>query len=199
MLEWHSARMALARLGLALALGLIVRAAAAQLRDSFEGPEPTWLLHDADCGVKVLGKERDYRQSRGGQASEHHRLAVGNGTHVYLVQPIGRAAVIAELRPSLYLKADRASLQFLARVVFPRSIDPGTRQPITAFLRGDVYADVGEWQGLAVRDAARLVEREAVQKRTVFGRDFDPAEAYVDLLVVNAYSAPGNVELWIDD
>lgn len=180
-------------------LNLLALPAAAQLRDSFEGPEPTWLLQNADCGVKVLGKQRDYRHSHGGQASEHHRLAVGNGTYVYLVQPIGRAPVIAEFRPSLYLKADRASLQFLARVVFPRSIDPGTRQPITAFLRGDIYTDVGEWQELAVRDAARLVEREAVQKRTVFGSEFDPAEAYVDLLVINAYSAPGNVELWIDD
>jgi hypothetical protein len=182
-----------------LAILLFTAPAFAQLRDSFEGPQPSWLLQDADCGVKLLGKQRDYRHSHSGQASEHIRLAVGNGTYVHLVRPIGMAPVIAEFRPSLYLKADRASLQFMARVVFPRSIDPGTRQPVTALLRGDLYTDVGEWQELAVRDAARLVEREAVQKRTTFGRHFDPGEAYVDLLVINAYGAPGNVELWIDD
>ena len=120
--------------------------AAAQLRDSFEGPQPSWLLQDADCGVKLLGKQRDYRHSHGGQASENIRLAVGNGTFVHLVRPIGRAPVIAEFRPSLYLRADRPSLQLLARVVFPRSLDPGTRQPVTALLQGDLYTDVGEWQ-----------------------------------------------------
>ena len=183
----------------ALAILLFAGPAAAQLRDSFEGPQPSWLLQDADCGVKLLGKQRDYRHSHGGQASENILLAVGNGTFVHLVRPIGRAPVIAEFRPSLYLKADRPSLQLMARVVFPRSLDPGTRQPVTALLQGDLYTDVGQWQELAVRDAARLVEREAVQKRTTFGRHFDPGEAYVDLLVINAYSAPGNVELWIDD
>ena len=173
--------------------------AAGQLRDSLEGPEPTWMLRGADCGVKKLAHLRDYRQSHAGQASEHVRLAVGEGTFVYLVLPIGKAPVIAEFRPSLFLKADRASLQFMARVVFPRSIDRGSGQPVTALLRGDLYTDVGEWQELAVRDAAKLVQMEAIAQRTTFGSSFDEREAYIDFLVINAYSAPGNVELWIDD
>lgn len=175
------------------------RGALAQYRDSFEGPEPSWLLGGADCGVKVLGKVRDYRNAHAGQASEYHRLAVGNGTHVYLVLPIGKVPVIEEFRPSLYLKADRASLQFLARVVFPRSIDRGSGQPVTALLRGDMYTDVGEWQELALRDAAKLVRLEAIAQRTTQGREFDEREAYIDLLVVNTYSSPGNVDVWIDD
>jgi hypothetical protein len=105
----------------ALLLGVWSAVAAAQYRDSFEGPEPTWLLGGADCGVKVLGKQRDYRQAHAGQASENHRLSIGNGTHVYLVLPIGKVPVIEEFRPSLYLKADRASLHFMARVAMNTS------------------------------------------------------------------------------
>src|SRR5688572_13496919 len=106
--------------------------AVAQFRDAFEGPEATWTLSQADCGVKLLGQERTYRQSHGGQASEHVRLGVGNGTFVYLTQNIGRAPVIAEFRPSLFLKSDRPGVQILARVVFPRNIDRGTGLPVTA-------------------------------------------------------------------
>src|SRR5687768_12648778 len=145
----------------------------AQLRDSFEGPQPTWSLKEADCGVRVLTHERSYREGKSGQASEHLRLALGNGTFAYLVQPIGKAPVIREFQPSLFLKADRANLQILARVVFPRTIDRGTGQPVSSWLRGDVYTDVGRWQQLSIRDCGQLLAREVVALRTQYGRDID--------------------------
>ena len=145
------------------------------MRDAFEGPQATWTLNRADCGVKLLAQERTYRESHGGQASEHLRLAVGNGTFVYLTQSIGRAPVIAEFRPSLFLKSDRANVQLLARVVFPRSIDRGTGLPITAFLPGDAYTDVGQWQQLSIREADKLVQNEVrAQRSAQFGSSFDP-------------------------
>jgi hypothetical protein len=172
--------------------------ALAQFRDTFEGPQATWSLTQADCGVRELAHERTYRDSHGGQASEYFRLSVGSGTFVFLTQPIGRAPVIAEFLPSIYVKSDRPNIQFLARVVFPRSIDRGTGQPIADFLRGESYTDVGQWQPLAIRDAAKLVQDAAIRLRTQFPA-IDVREAYVDLLVVNAYSAAGNIDLWIDD
>lgn len=173
--------------------------ARAQLRDSFETPTCTWLLRGANCGVRTRLQERTPRASRSGQSSEHLQLEInGVGTYAYLVQAIGRAPVIQEFRPSLFLKADRASLQLMARVVFPRSLDRGTGQPITSFLRGDFYTEVGQWQQLAVPNAAKLLEQETRTLRTQFG-DVDPREAYIDLLVLNVYSAPGPIELWIDD
>ena len=178
---------------------LVAVPAAAQLRDSFETPDRTWQLRDSDCrGVWTRLHERTPREARSGQSSEHLRLEVGAGTFVYLAQPIGRAPLIQEFRPSLFVKADRPSLQLLARVVFPRSIDRGTGQPITSFLRGDLYTDVGQWQQLSVANAGKLLDQETRTLRTQFG-DVDPREAYVDLIVLNAYSGPGPIELWIDD
>ena len=90
-------------------------------------------------------------------------------------------------------------MQLLARVVFPRSIDRGTGQPIASWLRGDIYTDVGEWQKLTIRDAGQLVAREAIALRTQGRRDIDEREAYVDLIVINTYTGAGTVEIWLDD
>lgn len=177
--------------------------AAAQLRDSFETPNPSWFVRGANCGVVERLHERTPREARSGQSSEHLRLDIGNGrqtggTYVYLAHAIGRAPLIEEFKPSLFLKADRASLQVMARVVFPRSMDRGTGQPITTLLRGDFYTDVGNWQQLTIPTPAKLLEQEARTLRTQFG-NVDSREAYVDLIVLNAYSAPGTIDIWIDD
>jgi len=178
----------------------LAASAAGQLRDSFEGADLTWQVSkESDCGVRILEHDRPYRDAHSGQASERFRLAVGQGTFLPLVHSIGRSPVIKEFRPRLFVKADRPSLQLMARVVFPRNVDKGSGQPITSLLRGDIYTDVGQWQQLAIRDAYRLLEQETRQLRTQFGSEIDPREAFVDLIVLNAYSAPGNVELWIDD
>ena len=174
--------------------------ASAQLRDSFEGPERTWQISkEADCGVRVVVHDRPLRESHSGQACEHFRLTVGNGTFLPLVHSIGRAPLIQEFKPTLYVKADRPSVQLMARVVFPRNLDRGTNQPITSLLRGDMYTDVGQWQQLAIRDIRRLLDQETRNLRTQFGSEIDSREAFIDLIVLNGYSAPGTVDLWIDD
>jgi hypothetical protein len=189
------------RLSVFVILAAVPSAAPAQLRDSFEVPaERTWQISkEADCGVRVLAHDRPYRDSHSGQACEHFRLTVGNGTFLPIVHPIGRAPLIQEFRPTLYVKADRPSVQLMARVVFPRNIDHGSGRAITSLLRGDMYTDVGQWQQLAIRDVARLLEQETRHLRTQFGSEIDSREAYVDYLVLNAYTSPGTVELWIDD
>jgi hypothetical protein len=181
------------------ALSVLASTALGQFRDSFESTQPTWSLKQADCGVRELAHGRTFRDARSGQACEHFQLNVGNGTFVYLVQPIGRAALIQEFRPTLFVKADRASIQLLARIVLPRSIDRGTGQPITSFLRGDLYTQVGHWQQLTIRDIGRLLDQEVRSLRAQFGAEIDAREVYVDFIALNAYSAPGAIELWIDD
>ncbi len=178
----------------------VVTIAQAQLRDSFEGPERTWQISkEANCSVRVLAHDRPVRESHSGQSCEHFRLTVGNGTFLPLVHSIGRAPLIQEFKPTLFVKADRPSLQLMVRVIFPRNIDRGTGQPITSLLRGDMYTDVGQWQQLSIRDIRRLLDQEARVLRTQFGSEIDSREAYIDLIILNAYSAPGQIDVWIDD
>lgn len=169
-----------------------------QFRDSFETPQPSWRLSEADCGVRVLAQQRTFRDAHSGHGSEYLRLAIGNGTYVHISQAIDKAPIIAELAPSMWVKSDRPHLQMMIRVVLPRSVDPSSGKPLMALLRGDVYTDVGNWQQLRVPDPATLFAREVVGLRTQF-KDVDEREAYVDLIVLNVYSAPGNIDVSIDD
>ena len=175
--------------------------AQAQFRDTFESTQSAWSLAAADAGVKVLDQERTFKQSRSGSGSEYLRLSIGTGTYVHLTySPPGKAPVIAELEPSLWLKADKANLQVMVRVVLPRTTDRGTGRPLTTLLSGDTYSDVGRWQQLHVKDIFRRLDGpELIRLRREFGPSVDVRGAQVDLLVINAYSNPGNVQIWIDD
>ncbi|MEX2026632.1 MAG: hypothetical protein WEH44_05015, partial [Pirellulaceae bacterium] len=182
----------------AAALLLVVcREVPAQLRESFESPTATWTLAQADCGVKKLLQERTFRESHSGSGCERLRLQIGNGTFVYLTHPIGKAPVIAELAPSVWIKADKANVQLLARVVYPRTTDPGTGRSISSLLAGDRYTDVGAWQQLKIAELQKLVERDAAARRLEFKEKFSEREAYIDLLVLNAYTGPGTIDVSI--
>ena len=172
----------------------------AQFRETFESQQPTWSLAAADAGVKLLAQERTFRQSRSGSGSEYLRLAVGNGTYVHLAYTLGKAPVIAELEPSLWIKSDKPNLQLLVRITLPRTTDRGTGKPLTTMLSGDSYTDVGAWQQLHVKEILkRLDGPELIRLRREFGPAVDIRGAQLDLLVINAYSNPGNIQLWIDD
>jgi hypothetical protein len=126
-------------------------------------------------------------------------MTIGNGTYVHLSHALGKAPVIAELAPSMWVKADKAHLQLMLRVVMPRNVDKATGKPLTTLLRGDTYTDVGNWQQLRIPDPATLFARETVALRTQFGKEVDAREAFIDMVVLNVFSSQGNLDLWIDD
>jgi hypothetical protein len=168
------------------------------LRLDFEGPEPSWRDGGGDARYSIELHQRVAGAAQTGDWCEHVRLAAGNGTYVYLRQAIGAARVISELRPSVWVKANRAGVQVLARVVLPRTIDAGTGQPLTTYLRGGSYTAVGSWQQLRFEPLPQLLERQAILLRTRVGRVETP-EAYVDSILLNIYGGPGATEIWIDD
>ncbi len=177
----------------------IVASVLGDFRDSFESPEVSWQLIDADCPVRIEEHQRDFRVAHSGQASEHLTIRSGRGTYVYLAYSIRHARLIAEWAPSLWVLADQPGIQLMARVVLPRTNDPRTGTPITTLLRGDIYDRVGSWQQLGIRRPDQILQRQVRALRSQFGADIDPREAYVDLIVLNAYGGVGETRLWIDD
>lgn len=173
--------------------------ATADWKDPHEGPQATWRLSEADCGVRILRQQRTFREAHGGSGCENVRLLAGQGTHIYFAYTLGRAPVIAEFAPSLWVKATRPNVQLMARVVLPRSQDPRTGKPLSALVRGDFYTEVGAWQKLFIPEVQKLVQREVVILRSQFGKEVDAREAYIDLIVLNTYCGDGEVDLWIDD
>ena len=70
---------------------------------------------------------------------------------------------------------------------------------MTVLLRGESYDRVGVWQQLRIADAARALEREVRILRSHFGSDVDAHQAFVDLIVLNAYVGLGTTNVWIDE
>ncbi|MEX0713002.1 MAG: hypothetical protein WD278_11670, partial [Pirellulales bacterium] len=135
------------------------------LRDNFDTPETAWRDAGGDLQYRIELHQRVAQGARSGVGCEAVQVAAGqNGTCVYLAYEIGRARVIAELVPSLWLRSDRAGLQMLARVVLPRTLDPSTGKPIARLVAGPSYTRAGQWQPLRLEGIVALV---AAQARTL--------------------------------
>ncbi|MBW3596150.1 MAG: hypothetical protein KY475_02615 [Planctomycetes bacterium] len=170
--------------------------------EGFETPEPSWRLAGNDCGAQLLLRERTFQPEnvRSGAGAEHLRIMAGQGTYVHVMQDVGRARIIPELRPSLWIKSDRTGLQLRGRVVLPRSRDPHTGGPATLWVEGEAYAQPGAWRQLRIHGVALQVQRQArVMRAQQNNPDVDEREAYLDLIVLNAYGGPGVTDVWIDD
>jgi hypothetical protein len=171
--------------------------AARAVQERFESAEVSWRLAESDGSARLLLHERDFTVAHSGQGSEHARVWSAQATFAYLAHPVPPARIIGELVPSLWVKADRAGLRLIVRVVLPRAKDRNGRT-LAVVLEGDFYTDVGTWQRLQIRNIKKLLEQEARIRRLQLGQ-VDPGEAYIDHVVLNAYSGPGITDVWIDD
>lgn len=169
------------------------------VREGFEGPETSWKFGSSDARYVVQLHQRVQTGAHGGNWCEHVRLVGGNGSFIHLTHDIGRAAIIEELSPAVWVRANRPNLQLFARVVFPRSINPRTNQPITAYLPGSMYRKAGDWEQLRLSELPKLVERQTRLIRAEFGAQVDVSEPFLDQLVLNCYSGQGASEVFLDD
>ena len=190
----HSTR--LLSFACALLAALAVRAVSA-VQERFESAEVSWRLAESDCSARLLVHERDFTVAHSGQGSEHFRVWNTQGTYIYLAHPVAPARIIDELLPSLWVKADRADLRMMLRVVLPRTKDREGKT-LTVMLDGEFYTQVGAWQRLQVRNLKKSLEAEVRIRRLQLGQ-VDEHEAYIDHVVLNAYTGPGVTEIWTDD
>lgn len=190
----HSTR--LLSFACALLVALSVRAVSA-VQERFESAEVTWRLAESDCSARLLVHERDFTVAHSGQGSEHFRVWNTQGTYIYLAHPVAPARIIDELLPSMWVKADRAGLRMMLRVVLPRTKDREGKT-LTVMLDGEFYTQVGAWQRLQVRNLKKSLEAEVRIRRLQLGQ-VDEHEAYIDHVVLNAYTGPGITEIWTDD
>jgi len=167
--------------------------------ETFESPDISWNLAESDCQAQAAVHQRRLQGAHSGQGCEYLRLIHGQGSAIYLTHRIDPSPIIAEWSPSLWLKADRPGLQLLARVVLPRTIDPRTGRPVTTFLFGTSYRETTLWQHLTIDNPVLALERQVRALRSQWGNHVDARQAYVDMLVINAYAQGGSTQIWIDD
>ena len=159
-----------------------------------------WEIHGGDGQWQLISHERQGELESTKTASETFRLHCGHGTYLYLIHRLPEgAAIIPELQPRVWIKADRPGLQLMARIVFPGSVDSRTGQPVTALIRGETYQQADRWQVLGMGSIPMLVERQLEVLRAQLGRPIDGRHAYMDMLVVNAYGGAGATSLSLSD
>ncbi len=170
-----------------------------QMQDSFEGGAPRWRLVENDCNAQLTLQEISATFPRGGQTSELIEVAATNGTFVYLAYPIEPCVVVDEFQPRLWTRCASAGLRIGARIIFPSSQHPVTGGRLTAIIWGDTYSEPGQWQALKLSSLQKQFDAEVIQIRQRFGPEVIVEDAFIDALVVNAYTGPGRYRLQIDD
>ncbi|MGB6043978.1 MAG: hypothetical protein WBF93_12535 [Pirellulales bacterium] len=167
--------------------------------NSLEGPLPSWKLFSSDAHPRLDRHRRVRDIVHSGGWAEAVTVSARTGSQVYLAHDLDRATIIDELSLAVWLRADRPGLQVAARVVFPRTEDSRTGQPLSVLIYGNLYRDAGTWQRLEIDGVPKRVSDQVRILRSGFVGQVDPKEAYVDRLLINAYGGSGTTNLWIDD
>jgi hypothetical protein len=191
--------------GLAVAVGtaatFLALARAQQIhRNGFEGRDPAWVKGASDGSFQEIAHRITDTGPHTGQACEYIELHAEAGSYIHYVYHVSRAPVTEELSARLWVRANRPGVQLMARVVLPHEPNPTNLDDrLTVMIRGDQYQYVGRWEPLELRQPVKLAQEQQQLMRLDLKRDVDFTDAYVDQLVLNVYSGPGQTQVWLDD
>ncbi|MFO1065930.1 MAG: hypothetical protein U0892_18870 [Pirellulales bacterium] len=193
---WASAAITM----LAACLLAPIPSAQAQMNDSFEGGPVRWRLVESDCRAELGVQELSTIRPHNGNASERIELKCNNGSLAYLAYPIEPTAVIDEFIPSAWTICSSGRITLGVNVIFPFAQHPVTGGRLHVILWGSTYNDTGQWQRLEVTQIAKRLDQEIIAIRNRFGAvNLNLEGAYIDALVINAYTGPGRYHLQLDD
>ncbi|MDO4858614.1 MAG: hypothetical protein Q4A17_11800 [Thermoguttaceae bacterium] len=163
--------------------------------DDFETKMPKWIDAGGDCAHRLTLRLREEGDAMSGRGFEHLRIQTETeGSVVYLAYPLSPVEVRQELLVQLAVRANRSGIQLLARVVFPLARDPKTGGAVTFYVSGGTYSTVNRWQILRIDDILRQVKQEIARHPELSNTQ----NAYIDRLVLNVYTGPGELDLEVD-
>lgn len=164
------------------------------------------VLVRGDANVRTEEKQHDISDQsfKSQPSSEHLQLAFDVGTgdtaFVHYVYKTPEAPVSDALSASVWVKATKPGVQLRARVVFPKEPDPARPEArLTMLIVGKTYERTRSWDKLTLENIPQLVGKHLAAVRANIGHDVNTADAYVDQLVLNVYTGPGPVDIWVDD
>ncbi|MFO0924317.1 MAG: hypothetical protein U0905_17720 [Pirellulales bacterium] len=134
-----------------------------------------------------------------GASSELLEVTCSQGTSLYLVYPIRPAAIIDELKASVWVRCAAAGLRIGFRAVFPNTAHPLTGNQLAIYLEGEMVSRGGQWSPLEIQSPLRMFQQRVAMLRHEYGPDIDLRGAYIDAVVINPYTGPGLIRLQIDD
>ncbi len=186
---------------------VLVPAQAEQIhRHQFSGRQ--LMLVRSDANVRVDEAEHDISTIafKSQPASEHIKLkaeaATGDAAFIHYYYDTPPAPMNELLTAGVWVKATKAGIQLRVRVVFPKEPDPANPQlPLTTLIVASTYPaeKTRQWWKLTLDDAPALLTKHLPVLQTKTGREVNTTGAYVDRLILNLYTGPGAVEVWVDD
>jgi hypothetical protein len=164
------------------------------------------VLVRSDANVRVDENEHDIStlSFKSQPSSEHLKLtaeaATGDAAFVHYNYDTPPAPVTELLSAGVWVKATKPGVQLRARVVFPKEPDPANPQAaLTMLIVGKTYEKTRQWDKLTIENVPDLMGKHLPVIQAKTGRAVNTTGAYVDRLVLNLYTGPGTVEVWIDD
>lgn len=169
------------------------------IRDDFEGDRPIWRQERTDVEVHLRHHERTEAMAHEGNRSERFEFVTGPGSGVFFGYPLPRVPVVADLKASVHLRAGQAGAQLLGRVVLPNDTNPDTGQPSFITIAGPIYETAERWQKLEIRDFPEAIAEQVRSIQARERRSVRTEGAYLERLILNLYSGPGESEVFVDD
>lgn len=177
-----------------LVFAMQTRVARAQLFDSFDSTRPKFRLWNSDANAQLTPANKTE------PGAENIEVSFGTGSYVHLIYPIEPSAILDDLKASLRIRSAQSGLRVGFRVVFPRSTDPATRDPIAEVLLGSSNEGGGRWSTTSIEHVGNQFQERQRFLRAKYGQGIDLQDAFVDAVVLSVYSWPtGTIKLQIDD
>src|SRR5690349_1889282 len=174
-------------------------------RNSFSGKATQFLKGEANVRFEEKAHDLSAERSRSLPSSEHIRLTAAAGKNetnfIYYYYPTPAAPLTEDLSAELWVHSNRAGVQLLARIVFPKIRNPKQiDEPLTrTVLLDTVKAPAGGWQKLILKRPADLLQAQKQALRLDLKGDPDVTDAYIDRLILNLYTGPGDIEVFLDN
>lgn len=173
-------------------------------RNGFEGRQTGWLRGEDNVRAEQKAHALSSDYAHLGSTSEFIQVVCPEGKndpnfarYYYPTQP---APVGEDLVANVWVKANRAGVQLQARLVLPKERNPKQiDEPMTVILTGDTYKLTRRWQRLELSNPVKLMKDEQQRLRLQLQRNVDLTEAYIDRLILNVYTGPGQLDLYVDD
>ncbi len=204
----HSKTICRRIIAVAVAMGLWLSAtcANAQFHEDFEKLGTTWQQSETDCVIqKSKWSARRVNEQAEDNRFEQIKFTAGQGTHIFVMHDVTPALVIPELKPSVRVRSGVRGVKVYVRVVLPETPSPEGNGPMTALVSGGSYKSNGRWQRLtfggktADSDLTASLREKVWLLRREYGQHVSATGAYIDKVVLNLYSGPGQTSVDIDD
>jgi len=173
--------------------------------DAMDSDRPAWSVVCDKSAIQVTKHVRSTEIRHQGRAAELFDVEVAaDVTNLQVVNQLPSAALIDDLKLSLWFQSNQDGATLTARVVFPNQIDIETGTTLMVLVEGDTYTKVGQWQKLECRDLDQRLTRMLPKIRRRLqsaggAADIDVAGRYIDTAVINIRTSRGQSRFAIDE